>query len=354
MNAYHQPIKQLRKQNKTPSYLIKFEHNWLRDPQKETPENTISQRLICVAKFDSWLEKNPSFRQRFNKTWNKVCRKGRIFFMDKEILRTFFTYLHDKDYSVSTRSAYRASLETFFDYAYETEQIDIKPSWARIFIKKTNSEKQKEKKKPLTFKDVQKIRNYLWAKHVTTPEQLFKKFRDMALLECLAATGARVGEIVQIRADKFDLNICVVEIFGSKTSQIKEGWRIVPIQASSCHIVQDYIKKYRRAKSVPDMIYLFPPLDNPTSSDHIKEYEVKNAVRSWARALNMLHLSPHRFRHYFITRLCEAKSESGNPLYSVEQVAVIAGCDVSTIQKYYYHPSMRRIVETFHVSGVQL
>jgi len=333
MNSYY------RKQNHTPQYIVKFERTWLRDPQKETPENTVAQRLTCVKQFDIWLSKDPSFRQKNNGTWNEVCRKGRIFFVDKETLKCFFAYLHGKDYSVSTRIAYRASLKMFFDYALDKELIGSVPSWAGVFIRKTESERKKEGKKPLTFNDVQAIRNYLQNRNTKTPKQRLKKLRDMALLECLAATGARVGEIIQILVENIDFERGEVRIFGQKTSQTKDGWRIVPLQRSSCDIIRHYLETI-----IPNSELLFPDL---------KEYNVKNIVVSWRNALGISNLSPHLFRHYTITRLCQAENGNGR-IYDINEVAEIVGCEPMTIHQYYYHIDKENVVRKFHSEDIKL
>ena len=335
MNSYHQPIKRVRKVGKTPTYLAKFERTWLRHAEREMAENTVIQRLVCVKKFDSWLDQNPRFKTRFSSEWPSVCQKGRILFVEDNDLRNFFTYLHSLNRSVKTRRAYRESIKEFFNYAQAMGLMHTVPSWSRIFIRKTEAERQKEQKTPLTFEDVQRIREYLKRQHEDSNCDL----QNMALLELLAGTGARVNEILQIRIDKLDLDCGEVQIFGQKTSQTRDGWRTVPLQKSSCDIILDYMEARN-----PESEVLFPSL---------RDYDVRNLVIRWRKALGIPDLSPHAFRHYAITRLCQAENGNGR-IYDINEISQMVGCEPSTIIQYYYHPSVSKIVETFHKNEVAL
>ena len=350
MNKYFGEIKRVRPEKKTPKYILKFQE-YLNEIDRTPKTNTVTQRICHITQFDEWLRIAPSFKGRNNGKWAQVCRTGRAFFINQKDLRDYFKYLFNQDQMLNTRLAKRSSLQEFYKYTRTKELMSFFPDWTIIPMRKSREEEKEKSKYRLTKEDVQNIRDYI-ARQDTLPS--LKKSQNRIVLECLATFGVRCNELIRIRANKINFDKGYVEVFGYKTAHKSKGWRLIPMHGNVASLIHDYISLYKHTKQVRSMQYLLPPLENPNSNEYISITRVKWLVQVWYEALNIPDLTPHQFRHYFITSMYEVEDESGHKIYAIEQVADMAGCEPETIQKAYYHPSEKKLLESYHFNGVEL
>ena len=130
--------------------------------------------------------------------------------------------------------------------------------------------------------------------------------RDLAIIDMLASTGIRVGELV--RLNRIDINFnereCVVLGKGDKE-------RIVYFDART----KIHLSEYLESRS-DDCSALFVSLNNPTSRITINTVEVR--LRELGRELGLSKVHPHKFRRTLATTAID----KGMP---IEQVQTLLG-----------------------------
>lgn len=142
---------------------------------------------------------------------------------------------------------------------------------------------------------IHKIKTATIIKETYTDEELEKmrdncdKLRDLALIDLLASSGMRVGEIVQLNRDtvNFTERECVVVGKGNKE-------RVIYFDARTKLHLQQYIKS--RSDNNPA---LFVTLRAPNSRLTIGGIE--HRLRSIGKGLNLHKVHPHKFRRTMAT-----------------------------------------------------
>jgi integrase/recombinase XerD len=331
--------------------------------ERNLAQNTIKQYYRYVLTFNGWLFMNRKVRNKFESQWDEI--KGDILLhADQKSLLDFFSSLFNKHMKKTTRNLYKSAIADFFRWANYEGITEFDPNWAFVYIRKSNTEKKLKSKTPLNREKVDSIRDYLAKRKAVTPLEIIIKSRDMALLEVLVNLGVRVNEVISLKVSNVYFEKGYINIYGMKTSQNKDGWRMVPTSKNTLLIIKRYIDEFVHhyspysGRSGGDTAgYLFPTIkrtDRVDTSLAMNERTIGKTVERWAIGANVEDLSPHRFRHYFITKLCELKLESGHNMFSMEQLSQIAGCETTTIQKHYYHPSHENMLTVFHQNGIQL
>lgn len=153
--------------------------------------------------------------------------------------------------------------------------------------------------------------------------------RDRALLEVLYATGLRVSELVNLRAEQVNLRQGVVRIVGKGNKE-----RLVPMGEPAVHWLTRYMQTARPALMGNSReATLFPgrggrPLTRQAFWHAIKRYAVKAGIAK--------NLSPHVLRHAFATHLLN----HGADLRVVQ--LLLGHVDISTTQ-IYTHVARERL-----------
>ena len=137
--------------------------------------------------------------------------------------------------------------------------------------------------------------------------------RDLAIIDMLASTGMRVGELVRLnRADiDFDGRECVVLGKGSKE-------RPVYFDARTKIHLQNYL-----LSRTDDNPALFVSLQSPHNRLHISGVEIR--MRNLGRKLNIPKVHPHKFRRTLATKAID----KGMPIEQVQQLLGHAKIDTT-------------------------
>lgn len=159
---------------------------------------------------------------------------------------------------------------------------------------------------------IHKIRTGKNVKSVYSDEDLEKmrdncaNIRDLAMIDMLASTGIRVGELVNINvADvNFEKRECVVLGKGNKE-------RTVYFDARTKIHLKNYI-----SSRIDDNPALFVSLNKPNNRLKISAVEIR--LRELGKALNIDKVHPHKFRRTLATKAID----KGMP---IEQVQVLLG-----------------------------
>lgn len=207
-----------------------------------------------------------------------------------EDLRAYLdTYQRRGTVSKVTLDNVRRILSTFFSWL-EDEDYIVKSPVRRIHKVKTG----KTVKETYSDEALEIMRDYC-----DNP-------RDLALIDLLASTGIRVGELVKLnRSDiDFDNRECIVFGKGSKQRRVYFDAR-----------TKIHLQKYLSSRT-DDSDALFVSLLKPFSRLQISGVEIR--LRKMGRELNIHKVHPHKFRRTLATMAID----KGMP---VEQVQVLLG-----------------------------
>lgn len=128
--------------------------------------------------------------------------------------------------------------------------------------------------------------------------------RDLAMIDILASTGMRVGELVRLnRSDvNFESRECIVFGKGSKERPVYFDAR-----------TKIHFKNYLDSRT-DDNPALFVSLQNPHNRLHISGVEIR--LREMGRKLGIPKVHPHKFRRTLATRAID----KGMPIEQVQQL----------------------------------
>lgn len=208
--------------------------------------------------------------------------------METDDLRSYLTdYQTEKKSSKVTIDNIRRILSSFFSWL-EDEDYIIKSPARRIH----------------KVKAAQTIKETYTDENLETMRDNCDNLRDLALIDMLASTGMRVGELVLLnRADiNFEERECVVLGKGNKE-------RVVYFDARTKIHLQNYL-----AERIDDNPALFVSLRAPHERLQIGGVEVR--LREMGRQLGINKVHPHKFRRTLAT----IAIDKGMPIEQLQQL----------------------------------
>ena len=169
---------------------------------------------------------------------------------------------------------------------------------------------------------IHKVKTATNIKETYTDEELEKmrdnctELRDLAIVDMLASTGMRIGEMVLLNKADINFNERECVVFGKGDKE-----RVVYFDARTKIHLQNYIES--RTDNNPA---LFVTLNAPY--DRLKISGVEIRIRELGRLLNLEKIHPHKFRRTMATRAID----KGMP---IEQVQKILGhSQIDTTMQY--------------------
>ena len=172
--------------------------------------------------------------------------------------------------------------------------------------------------------EIEQLLNYMYAQTGGNEKELKFRLRDIALTETFFATGARVYEISNIKADNVDLNTGLIKIMG-------KGGRERYVQIATPEI-QDILKKYyaQNENAIKKNGYFFIN----SRGGRYTEQSVRLMLKKYTRLAGIeRNITPHMFRHSFATYLIEE------------------GVDVSCVQQILGHSSIKTTQIYIHIAA---
>lgn len=205
-----------------------------------------------------------------------------------EDLRLYLTnYQKQNNLSRVTIDNVRRILSSFFSWL-EDEEYLIKSPIRRIHkVKATSSIKD-----TYSDEDLEKMRDSC------------EKNRDLALIDILASTGMRVGELVRLNQADIDFNERECKVLGKGNKE-----RIVYFDARTKIHLQEYLDSRN-----DDCEALFVTLKSPYSRLTIGG--VESRVREIGKRLNIDKVHPHKFRRTLATKAID----KGMPIEQLQQL----------------------------------
>jgi integrase/recombinase XerD len=184
------------------------------------------------------------------------------------------------------------------------------------------------------FLDTDEVDRVLAAPDVSTPRGV----RDRALIEVLYATGLRVSELINLRAQDLNLEAGYLTCFGKGRKQ-----RLVPLGGEAASWVARYIQEARprllNRRSSPKLFV------NARGGSSLTRVGFWKILKAYGRQSGVSKaLSPHVLRHSFATHLLER----GADLRAIQMM--LGHADLSTTQIYTHilDARLRSVYEKFH------
>ncbi len=163
--------------------------------------------------------------------------------------------------------------------------------------------------------------------------------RDLALLELLYATGARISEAVGLSIGEIDVDAGLVRLYGKGGKE-----RIVPFGSSAGAALDDWFSPSGRARLVPDR---WRRRDDAEAvflnlrGGRLSRQGAWNVVKHYGRRAGIEdHLSPHVLRHSCATHLLD----HGADLRVVQEM--LGHASISTTQ-VYTKVSQERLLDVY-------
>lgn len=237
-----------------------------------------------------------------------------------------------------------AFLETLNKKKYSSTTIARKISAVRSFIKFMCAEREITKSPLTTFEtgrppqrlpkalDLDEVTRLLDAPKINDDFGL----RDKAMLETLYATGLRVSELINLKAEDANLKMGFLRCIGKGSKE-----RIVPLGEVAAEFIAAYIDRIRGRFSRGEISeYLFltkngQPMSRIMFWKIIKKYAAQAGI--------IKPITPHTLRHSFATHLLER----GADLRSLQEM--LGHSSIATTQ-VYTHVSREHLREIYNES----
>lgn len=212
----------------------------------------------------------------------------------KELICNYIEFLHSK-YKPKSIKRKIATLKAFYEYLTYEEIIEDNP-FSKIHLKI---------KEPVMLPKIippKILTKILSAAYHTLNEcktTYSKKciIRDIAVLELLFATGLRVSELCNLKADDVNLSDSYIKTFGKGSKE-----RIIQICTPDVLTALKQYKKCFKAE-IDDTGYFFVN----RLSNRLSDQSVRFMINKYANQISStLHITPHMFRHTFATMLLES------------------------------------------------
>ena len=229
-------------------------------------------RFIEAKRIEGCSEKTLNYYQKTIADLLSAIDKE-VMHITTEDLRTYLTdYQNSKKISKVTVDNVRRILSSFFSWL-EDEDYILKSPVRRIHKVKTTS----TVKETYTDEALEQMRDSC------------SELRDLAIIDMLASTGMRVGEMVLLNRTDIDFSERECVVLGKGNKQ-----RIVYFDARTKIHLQNYL-----ASRIDDNDALFVSLRSPHRRLTIGGIEVR--IRELGKSLGMNKVHPHKFRRTLAT-----------------------------------------------------
>lgn len=210
----------------------------------------------------------------------------------RDYIKSLFNHLAEK--SVKRKVA---TLKAFLHFLEREDAVSVNPfRKMEVRIKET-----RRLPRTISLADLEKIFRHLYRlkrdwKRKTTPGYR-RLVRDIAVIELLFATGARVGEICSVKKEDVDLRQGRVRILG-------KGGRERILQLCDQEVLgalKEHVTLWEGEDDEED-----PPFFRNRGGSRLSEQTVRTALRRYTRDAGvLLHVTPHMLRHSTATLLLE-------------------------------------------------
>ncbi|EGQ3576744.1 tyrosine recombinase XerC [Staphylococcus pseudintermedius] len=161
----------------------------------------------------------------------------------------------------------------------------------------------------------------------TVMQDAHKGLRDRVILELFYATGIRVSELVSLKTEVVDLEMCWIKVLGKGGKE-----RIVPFGEFCRQSIEQYLAEFAPIQNVQHP-YLITNLKGQPITERGVRYVLNDIVK---RTAGVTSIHPHKLRHTFATHLLNE------------------GADLRTVQSLLGHVNLSTTGRYTHVTNQQL
>ncbi len=256
--------------------------------KKDTDDNPkLIDAFVAAKRIEGCSEKTLKYYRITIETMVASIDKG-IRHIQTEDLRSYLTDYQSKNQSSRvTIDNIRRILSSFFSWLEDVDYI-LKSPVRRIHKVKTAT----NIKETYTDEDLEKMRDNC------------TELRDLAMIDMLASTGMRVGEMVLLNRNDIDFNERECIVFGKGSKE-----RVVYFDARTKIHLQNYLRSRK-----DDNPALFVSLKSPYERLKIGGVEVR--LREFGKQLGLQRVYPHKFRRTLATTAID----KGMPIEQLQQL----------------------------------
>lgn len=236
--------------------------------------------------------------------------------VDHRILRGYLSELQKGGYARRSIARKLSALRSFFKYLCRENILEKTPM--------TGVSTPKLEKKLPEFLYLDEVELLLQMPDRSDPLGI----RDVAILETLYATGARVSELVGLDLTDVDYSDGDLRVMGKGAKQ-----RWIPVGSMAIAALGEYLDRARPLLARRASASLFLNKNGGRLTDRGVRYILSRYVR---KAALVRHVSPHTIRHSFATHLLN----NGADLRSVQEL--LGHVNLSTTQ-IYTHVTKERL-----------
>jgi len=259
---------------------------------KKLSDNTLQSYRRDIEQYMSYVDNNNLDFKTANKT----------------SIITYLMYLQKEGKATSTISRNLASIRSFYQYMLRTKVVEEDPT--------EGLESPKMEKKLPKILSVNEVNLLLEQPKCVD----LKGYRDKAMLEILYATGIRVSELINL--DIADVN---VEMGFIKCRNAHKE-RVIPVGATACAALADYLKEARNAMIHTDNE---TALFVNTNGGRLTRQGFWKIIKQYKNQAKIsMDITPHTLRHSFATHLVE----NGADLRAIQEM--LGHSDISSTQIY--------------------
>ena len=244
----------------------------LAEKSKEISRENLVESFLAAKKIEGCSEKTLKYYYATIKSMLDEIKKDVKHIVTDEIRYYLTEYQANKNSSKTTIDNIRRILSSFFSWL-EDEDYILKSPVRRIHKVKTGTNIKE------TYSD----------EALEIMRDNCVELRDLAIIDMLASTGMRVGEMVLLNRENVDFNERECIVFGKGNKE-----RIVYFDARTKIHLQNYLSK--RKDNNPA---LFVSLKAPYERLKIGGVEVR--LRNFGKQLGLNKLHPHKFRRTLAT-----------------------------------------------------
>lgn len=239
---------------------------------------------------------------------------------DKSDIERYITELH-RNYKQKTVKRKIASVKAYYSYLEEEELIRENP-FRRIRVK---FKETIVLPRVIPRRDIEELLNYMYSCLDKCTEAVYQSaIRDVAVIELLFATGARVYEVANIRVECIDLSSGLVRFMG-------KGGKERYVQVAEPDVLELLRKYYAVNRStITECGFFFVN----RRGGRYTEQSIRGMLKRYTEQAGIgRKITPHMFRHSFATYLIEE------------------GVDISCVQQILGHSSIKTTQIYIHVAA---
>ena len=255
--------------------------------EKEISEQNLVESFLSAKRIEGCSEKTLKYYDSTIQAMLNSIGKGIKYIVTDDIRCYLTEYQTEKKSSKGTIDNIRRILSSFFSWL-EDEDYILKSPVRRIHKVKTGTNIKE------TYSD----------EALELMRDNCTEFRDLAMIDMLASTGMRVGEMVLLNRNDIDFNERECVVFGKGDKE-----RIVYFDARTKIHLQNYLDS-----RTDDNPALFVSLQSPHNRMNIGGIEVR--LRQLGKRLGLNKVHPHKFRRTLATMAID----KGMPIEQLQQL----------------------------------